>query len=136
MNSSISWPNMFDVARNTVNLYTDQQSVTNRVKLLLLTEPTELYMNPNFGVGLKKYLFKYNNDNTIAMIRDELIAQLKLWEPNVLADETTITRNPSSLGNDVTSVSEAMNELNLTVTLKTAQMDTVSFGVSSADLVS
>ena len=55
--NSLAWPSMFDVARNKVSVIEDNQSVVNRSKLLILTDPTELYMNPNFGVGLKKYLW-------------------------------------------------------------------------------
>ena len=53
--SSISFPNMFDVTGNCVSVVEDSQSIVNRTRLLMLTEPTELYMNPDFGVGLKKY---------------------------------------------------------------------------------
>ena len=61
--NSLAWPSMFDVARNKVSVIEDNQSVVNRSKLLILTDPTELYMNPNFGVGLKKYLWQYNTAN-------------------------------------------------------------------------
>lgn len=61
--SSIAWPKMFDISRNKLAVYEDNRSVVNRTKLLMLSDPTELYMEPNFGVGLKKYLWQYNNDN-------------------------------------------------------------------------
>lgn len=134
--SSFSYPNMFDVARSKVNLYTDTISIVNRVKLLLLTEPTELYMSPNFGVGLKQFMYTYNNDNTIAMIRSKLVDQLRLWEPAVVPDETKVTRGststgPTDFGLD-TSVAD-LNHLKLTISLVTKYMDTVSFGIDSSD---
>lgn len=134
--SSWSWPNMFDVSRSKINLYLDTRSITNRVKLLLLTDPTELYMNPKFGVGLRKYMFGYNNDNVIALIRDELVEQLRLWEPGVIPEQTQVvrglkyTRDPS----DPESVQEQMNKLNLTVTLVTTYMQTVSFGITENEI--
>lgn len=134
--SSWSWPNIFDVARSKVNLYNDTKSITNRVKLLLLTEPTELYMNPRFGVGLKKFLFRYNSDNVVALIQDQLIEQLRLWEPGVIAEETTVVRNNPRTSEDSlgTSVSEKMDTLNLTVTLVTSRMKTVSFTITDEDI--
>ncbi len=126
---------MFDVSRSKVNLYNDIKSITNRVKLLLLTEPTELYMNPSFGVGLSKYMFTYNNDNTIALIKDKLIEQLKLWEPSVIAEETEVTRGLSYTSPDDTERSEEdLNKLDLTITLKTVYMQTVSFGINQSDV--
>ena len=134
--SSWSWPNIFDVARSKVNLYNDTKSITNRVKLLLLTEPTELYMNPRFGVGLKKFLFRYNSDNVVALIQDQLIEQLRLWEPGVIAEETTVVRNNPRTSEDLlgTSVPEKMDTLDLTVTLVTSRMKTVSFTITDEDI--
>lgn len=126
---------MFDVAQNKIGLYNDIQSITNRVKLLLLTEPTELYLSPNFGVGLKKYMFSYNNDNTIALIRDKLVEQLKMWEPAVIADKTEVTRGLNySKGYDSTDVELRANKLELTVTLTTSYMQVASFSLTDADL--
>ena len=112
---SLFWPNMFDVSRNKISVATDSQSIVNRVKLLLLTDPTELYMSPTYGVGLKKYLYTYNNDNTIALIKDNIIQQLRLWEPCVIPEKTEVQR-----GLLYTGEAEGMqdpNHLKLTVTL-------------------
>lgn len=135
--TSWSWPNMFDVSRNKINLYQDAKSITNRVKLLLLTEPTELYMSPNFGVGLKKYVFRYNNENTPAMIRDELIEQLRLWEPAVIAEQTKVelgtTQSRNEWSDPETYISQ-LNSLELTVTLTTSTGEQVSFDVIDSDI--
>jgi len=124
---------MFDVARNKVNLYDDTKSITNRVRLLLLTDPTELYMNPTFGVGLRKYMFTYPNDNTVALIKDKLVEQLRLWEPEVLPDETVVERGLIYTEDGATPDPTDLNKLKLTVTLKTIYMQTISFGVSQQD---
>lgn len=133
--TSFAYPNMFDVARSKVNLYSDTRSITNRVKLLLLTEPTELYMSPNFGVGLRRYMYTYNNDNVIALIRDKLIEQLRLWEPAVIAEETKVTRGLMDETNSQLSTKEAeTNVLKLTITLTTGYAEVITFGVDQSDL--
>lgn len=133
--TSWAWPNMFDVARNKVGLLSDVTSIVNRTKLLMLTEPTEMYMCPNFGVGLKKYMFNYNNDNVIAMIKDSLIEQLRLWEPAVVPEKTTVTRGLKySQSGNVSSVAKAVDNLDLTVTLETRYGQSVSFGVTTDDI--
>lgn len=132
--TSFAFPNLFDVARSKVNIFVDTRALTSRVRLLLLTEPTELYMVPNFGVGLKKYLFTYNNDNTIALIRDKLIEQLRIWEPGVIPEETKVERGLkySEIDNADENALE-INHLKLTITLTAADMQTVSFGITSSD---
>lgn len=132
--TSFAFPNLFDVARSKVNIFVDTRALTSRVRLLLLTEPTELYMVPNFGVGLKKYLFTYNNDNTVALIRDKLIEQLRIWEPGVIPEETKVERGLkySEVDNADENALET-NHLKLTITLTAADMQTVSFGITSSD---
>ena len=108
MANTTSWhyPNLFDVSRNGMSIAADGPSIVNRVKLLLLTDPTELYMNPTYGVGLRKYLFQYNNANTLSLIKDKIIEQLRLWEPCVVAEDTIIepgnlfTGDPANNGQD------------------------------------
>ena len=133
--SSFAYPNMFDVARGKVNLYNNAQSIMNRVKLLLLTDPTEMHMNPNFGVGLRKYMFTYNNDNTVALIRDNLIDQLRLWEPAVVPEDTKVARGaslPEFAGSTTRSLD--LNHLSLDVTLVSKYDGIISFTIDQSDI--
>lgn len=117
--SSLSWPNMFDVARNRVAVLTDRESVTNRVKLMMLTEPTELYNEPTYGVGLSQHLFKYNTENEYALIQDKIINQLRLFEPYSVPQETKFA--DGLLFTDKSNSTSAIsgNELKFTVGVQT-----------------
>lgn len=131
--TSWAWPNMFDVARSKISLYSDAQSIVNRVKLLLLTDPTELYMVPNFGVGLKKFMFRYKSDNTAAMVKDALIEQLRLWEPSVIPEDTVVSQGLEYSRSGTVS-SNTPDTLELTITLKTRYGQELTFGISQEDL--
>ena len=124
--NSINFPEMIDVARNCASVATDAASIVNRVKLMMLTEPTELHMNAQYGLGLKRYLFQYNNENTIAIIRDKLVEQLRLWEPCVIPEETKVESGLLFTEKDhpKTAMQEA-NHLKLTVILITKYGDTL-----------
>lgn len=111
---SISFPNMFDVARNRVSILEDATSVANRSRLLILTEPTELYNSLDFGVGLKRHLFKYNTDNEKAIIKDRIVAQLRKYEPAVIADETKFADGLLFTGDPDSSVQD-INKLKMTI---------------------
>lgn len=127
--TSLNWPKMFDVARNTCAVAEDNAAIVNRVKLMILTEPTELYMNPTYGVGLKRHLFKYNTANERALIKDRIVAQLKLWEPKVDAEKTQFSDGLLYTG-DVNSISPDNNQLNMTITLVTVYGDTLTIDLS------
>lgn len=118
--SSIAFPNMFDVARGVVQVVEDNASVVNRTRLLILSEPTELYKNPEFGVGLRRHLWKYNTPNEQAIIKDRIVDQLRRHEPCVVAENTSFADgllfSGSAEGIDNTS---SANQLKMTVGVQT-----------------
>ena len=88
MTNSISFPNMIDVSRNTVAVLEGNDSIANRSKLLIMTEENEMYNSPQFGVGLKRHLWKYNNENEKAIIRDRITEKLRIYEPCCIPEKT------------------------------------------------
>lgn len=125
--TSLAFPNMFSIATNQVSVLENTASVANRTRLLILTEPTELYNNPDFGVGLKRHLWHYNNNNERAILKDRITAQLRLHEPSVYPDKTTYS--------DALTVTEATtpehNTMSLTVALQTVFKEDVSITLNS-----
>ena len=124
--NSLAWPTMFDAARNRVGVIEDNVSVVNRTRLLLLTDPTELYNEPTFGVGLRKYLWQYNTVNTRSIIQDRIRDQIREHEPCVDADETQFADGLLFTGDDTSTFAANYNKLQMTVGLSTkygAQLD-------------
>lgn len=115
--TSLNFPNMFDVSRNKVSVLSDAESIVNRTRLLILTEPTELYMNPEFGVGLKRYLWQYNTENQRAQIGDRIKEQLRLHEPCVDPNGTQLSDGLLFTGTP--DVAHDHNRLKMTVALST-----------------
>ena len=132
--SSWSFPNILNPVRNRVNIAEDSTSIVNRARLLLLTDPTELYDNPTFGVGLKKYLWNYNTENTKAMIKDNIKEQLRVYEPSVDADKTTFSDGllftESDSTNSATSMQEDKNTLKMTVWMESIYGDKISIDLN------
>lgn len=125
--SSLAWPTMFDVARNRVAVLEDNTSIVNRTKLLMLTDPTEIYNEPNQGVGLKKYLWQYNTDNTKALIQDNIKNQLSLHEPYVAAEKTQFSDGLIFTGSQVDSdIAQNYNQLKMTIAVQTIYGDTAN----------
>jgi phage baseplate assembly protein W len=57
--------------------------VLQNLKMIILTNPGERVMEPNFGVGLKKFLFEQNNHFTHGEIKTKIINQVKEYMPFV-----------------------------------------------------
>lgn len=124
LTNSLAFPNMFNVANNCVGVLEDNISIVNRTRLLILTEPTELYNNPDFGVGLKRHLWQYNTENEKAIIRDRIVGQLSKHEPCCDAEQTQFADGLLFSGGDELSTQE-YNQLKMTIALKTIFGDTL-----------
>ena len=55
--------------------------VKQNFKMLLLTAPGERIMDPNFGVGLKTFLFEQHAPGTYAKINDRIVSQVSRYMP-------------------------------------------------------
>lgn len=133
--SSLSFPNMFDVARNRFGVLEDNVSIVNRCRLLILTEPTEMYNEPNLGVGLKRHLWQYNNDNQQAIIKDRIVAQLQSYEPYVIAQDTQFSNGLLFTGSsDSVNMMQDHNRLKMTVAVKTIYSDTASIDFNNEEV--
>lgn len=125
--SSWSFPNMINIAQNTVGVAKDTNSIHTRVSTLLRTEPTELHMNPEFGVGLKKFMWQYATPETRALVKQKIIEQIARYEPCV--DPKSIEFIEDDVDSmQVTNV-QSVNALHLTVVMQTRYGDTVNITI-------
>jgi len=53
------------------------------LKMLILTSPGERIMDPNFGVGLKRFLFEQNNPLTYGQIEGKIRNQVQTYLPYI-----------------------------------------------------
>jgi len=124
--TSLAFPNMFNITTNQVSVIENTNSVANRTRLLILTEPTELYNNPDFGVGLKRHLWKYNNEAEKGLVKDRITEQLRLHEPSVYPDKTQFADGLLFSESQVQNTALDGNTLSMTVALQTVFKDQVN----------
>ena len=64
-------------------LVTMKQAIAQNLKCLMLTAPGERIMDPQFGVGLKKYLFQNYGPEVVNNIKVNIRQQVKQYMPFV-----------------------------------------------------
>ena len=128
--SSIKFPNMIDPARNILNVTEDGNSVVNRTRLLILTEPTELYNEPEFGVGLRQYLWQYNSSAVRGIIQDKIRKQLDLWEPCAISEDTEFSDGLLFTDGVTAPTVQDPSDLKLTVGIRTKFGEDVTVNLS------
>lgn len=75
----------------TLNYETFNQAKDN-LRNLLFTEKGERYMQPEFGTGLKKYLFEMNDSEIEENIDSEIKRSVNFWLPYISVDEIKFDR--------------------------------------------
>ena len=58
-----------------------REAIQQNVKMLVLTSPGERIMDPNFGVGIRNYLFEQNTPQTHTSIKTKIIRQTQEYLP-------------------------------------------------------
>ena len=58
-----------------------KKMVQQNLKMLILTIPGERMMDPEFGVGLKRFLFEMNGPQTQGTLRSKINEQLSKYMP-------------------------------------------------------
>lgn len=66
-----------------VETSSDSENIRQSVEIILLTEPGERWMHPDFGTKLHQFLFENMDSQTTEMIRREVIHSLQLWEKRI-----------------------------------------------------
>lgn len=69
-------------------------NVRESLRIILLTEPGERVMRPEFGCGLRRLLFEPNTPATRRMIQEEIRLAVTRWEPRVRLEGVDVTDTP------------------------------------------
>ena len=68
---------------------TYRDAIRQNFKNLILTVPGERIMDPNFGVGLVKYLFEQNSEMLRSEIRGKINQQVNIYMPFLKINEVS-----------------------------------------------
>jgi phage baseplate assembly protein W len=69
--------------------------VRESIRVILLTEPGERIMVPDFGAKLRSFLFQPNSVTTRRSIQDEIGRALQQWEQRVQLDSVDVKADAS-----------------------------------------
>lgn len=83
-----------DSTNNTHRMIRDYKTLARQnFKMLLLTSPGERIMDENFGVGIRRYLFDMNNEETKLSMVDKIESQVLEYMPYIKITSITFPRS-------------------------------------------
>lgn len=89
-------PLTLDPSNGYANNHTELSAIIQDLKMVLLTSPGERIMDPNFGVGMRRYLFEQNNSITHSSIKAKIIRQVSEYLPFIDIQEITFNTEDNS----------------------------------------
>jgi phage baseplate assembly protein W len=116
-------PLVVDEVFGAYNLNTTFEDLAKQnLKMLILTVPGERIMIPEYGVGLKRYLFELNDKNTYDNIQSRIIEQTSRYLDYIQIDDIRFQipeGNPDLFPNNLSiSISFTILPLQRTTTLQ------------------
>jgi phage baseplate assembly protein W len=82
-NYSPKLPLTLDESNGYANNQTVLEVVHQNLKMILLTSPGERIMDPNFGVGMRRFLFEQNDASTHSRIKAKIKRQVSEYMPYI-----------------------------------------------------
>lgn len=71
------------------------QNIRESIYIILLTETQERLMLPEFGGGLKQFLFEPNTPMTHSLLQEQITHALNLWEPRINVEFVSVEKDPT-----------------------------------------
>lgn len=72
------------------------QNVRESIRIILMTDLKERLLLPQFGCGLRQYLFEPNNVATRRMIQECITQSLARWEPRIAVESVAVEADPKN----------------------------------------
>lgn len=92
----IKLPITYDTGDGFTMITTIREMVKQNLKMLILTNPGERVMEPNFGVGMKRFLFSNYTEGAPGKINARLREQLNLYLPIVTVQDLQFEASPDT----------------------------------------
>jgi len=86
------------------------EAVKNNIKMLLMTNKGERFMQPNLGLNLRQYMFEQFTDELRITIENEIVDTFKFWLPFVqLRDLVIEMEETDAIGKNKLKISVLFN---------------------------
>ncbi len=77
-----------------------RQQISFELKNLLLTSPGENISDPNYGVGLRRFLFEQNTESVRSELQNEILSQIGFYMPSVIVTNVIVGASSQDIDNN------------------------------------
>jgi len=91
--------------KDTFEMYDDvKQQINFYLKNLLLTSPGENISDPNYGVGLRRFLFEQNIGSVRSSIASRISSQISIYLPYLIIEDIQVAADSQDVDSNSMTV--------------------------------
>jgi phage baseplate assembly protein W len=92
------FPVQIDPATGRIRLSEYEEDIAEAIRIILGTSQGERVMRPDFGCGLRDFVFGTTDDTTLRMLESSIVEAIRVWEPRVEEVEVNATPDRTDPG--------------------------------------
>lgn len=93
-----NFPVQLDAVSGRVAESAYEESIAQAIRIILMTQPGERVMRPDFGCRLREFVFREMNYTELSAMEKEVRRALTLWEPRIVELEVHCRPDPGGQG--------------------------------------
>jgi uncharacterized protein len=95
LGSGLAFPPLPD-SRGALAMVSHEEDVRQSIQIILATNPGERVMRPEFGAGLRDFVFEPADLSTMHRLQKRVYESLIDWEPRISVEKVEVTLDPST----------------------------------------
>lgn len=88
LGTGFGFPIEVDEVTGRIRMSTEEENIRQSIEIILMTEKGERAMRPEFGCGLKKYVYETMDYGVLNRLEHEVTEALNRWEPRITDTQT------------------------------------------------
>ena len=92
------FPIAVDATTGRFLLSEGEDDIAEAIRIILMTSRGERVMRPDFGCGLRDFVFGTTDETTLRLLETDITQAITVWEPRVRDVEVTTKLDPSQPG--------------------------------------
>lgn len=92
------FPIEVDETTGRIKMSAYEEDIAEAIRIILWTSKGERVMRPDFGCGLRNYVFSTMDATSLRLLASDIEEAIRVWEPRVEHAEVTISDNEIDSG--------------------------------------
>jgi phage baseplate assembly protein W len=106
------FPVAVDATTGRFLLAEGENDISEAVRIILMTSRGERVMRPDFGSGLKDFVFGTTDETTMRLLESDITQAITVWEPRVTDVEVEAKLDESQSGRLLLSITYTVRSTN------------------------